>query len=392
MTVSKLALYNDALLLVGERQLSSLSEDHEPRYLLDSAWDLGATDYCLTAVKPVSQRTTVKLNTPATSSAHGLDSVHTLPSDCVALVGVYLDEKLDQPITRFIQEGSTIACEFATVYVRYVTNGNDVSTYDVIFAEVVSAYLARKVVGKIAPDEVARVEAAFQTAIKIALDVESQREPLVRSRAASGTLSADWINIYNDALTILGRGDKKITDGTNDSSERSILDSVVDAGLVKEVLEDTGWFWAQKSTKSDYDTNIDPDWGYAYAHPLPDDMHRLDGVFADEYMRQAVRFYHQEESVIYSDETTLYLNYVSSDFITTPASWPTKFKKLVSAKLAADAGPSIPNADVAYAVKLYEDRESSAMSADVMQSPPRVLATGSWVNSRYRGPSYRGRP
>ena len=44
---SKLILYNDALLLAGERSLANLSEDTEPRRLLDQVWNNGGVNLCL---------------------------------------------------------------------------------------------------------------------------------------------------------------------------------------------------------------------------------------------------------------------------------------------------------------------------------------------------------
>lgn len=392
MTIDKLALYNDAVLLLGERKLSSLVEARESRYQLDSAWDMGAVDYCLEIIKPSSQRLTAKLNSPSVSAVHGLDSVHTLPSDYIATVGVYLDDKLDQPISRYMIDGATLICEFDTVYLRYVSNSYAASTYNLSFAKVISSYLAREIAGKIAPEQFTRVDGLFKEYASSALSIESEKETQQRSRAASGTLSADWIKIYNDALTIMGLGAAKITSGTNDSLARSIMDSSVDAGLVHDLLEDIGWFWAQATTKSSYNTSVEPDWGYSRAHDLPSDMHRLEGVFVDEYMLEPLKYYHQEDNVIYCDSDDIYLTYVSNTYLTTPSQWMPKFKRLVAAKLAVDAAPSIPAADVNHALRVYAERESSTKSADIQQSPPRMLSGGNWVGARFRGLNTRRRP
>ena len=45
MALDKVGIYNDALILLGERRLSSISEAREPRYNLDAIWDIGAVDY-----------------------------------------------------------------------------------------------------------------------------------------------------------------------------------------------------------------------------------------------------------------------------------------------------------------------------------------------------------
>ncbi len=42
MAVDQLSLYNRALLIMGQRFLSDLSEEREPRRLLDQVWNDGA--------------------------------------------------------------------------------------------------------------------------------------------------------------------------------------------------------------------------------------------------------------------------------------------------------------------------------------------------------------
>ena len=77
MAVDKEALYNNALLLIGQRRLLNITEDREPRYLLDDAYDLGAIEYCLEVVKPVFSRKTATLNSTTPSTEHDLDNVYT---------------------------------------------------------------------------------------------------------------------------------------------------------------------------------------------------------------------------------------------------------------------------------------------------------------------------
>lgn len=392
MAIDKLSLYNNALLMIGERKLSAVDEERAPRRALDNAWDLGAVDYCLELIKPVSQRLTALLNSPSVSSVHGLDSVHTLPSDYITVVGVYLDDKLDQPINRYLIDGTNLTCEFDTVYLRYVSNSYDVSTFNMTFAMVVSSYLAKQIATRIAPDEYDRVAALHNEYVQTAIGIEATKEAAQRAKSTNGTLSADWIKIYNDALTMMGLGMQKINQGTNDSIPRTIMDSIVDAGLVQDILEDIGWYWAIETTKSDYNTSVEPDWGYIRAHDMPDDCLRLDGVFQDEYMRVPLKAYHQENDVIYTDFDTIYIQYVTSDFLTTPSRWPMQFRRLVAAKLAMDAAPSIPNADLNAVMVAYNDRDRAAKSSDAVQSPPRKLASGSWANARFSGRSRGGRP
>jgi hypothetical protein len=43
----RLKIYNGALLLCGEKELASLSENREPRFLLDLVWNDNGVRFCL---------------------------------------------------------------------------------------------------------------------------------------------------------------------------------------------------------------------------------------------------------------------------------------------------------------------------------------------------------
>jgi hypothetical protein len=393
MALDKLGIYNDALTLVGERRLELITDERKPRYDLDAIYDLGAVGYCLEIVKPAFSRIVVKLNTPTTTTTHDLTQVHTLPTGFVTMIGVFSDSGLDQQVDRFVRQGDTILCEYDTVYLHYVTNTYDISIWDASFARVVSAYLAREYSNQSVPKKAGELSNLFNERIEGAIALAEDSTNDTRSRATNGTLSNDWIKIYNDALLILGLGASKITSGSMDHPYRSVLDSAVDAGLVEDILEDTGWFWAIKTARISADPSIDPDWGYEYGFQEPDDMERFDGVWSDEYMRYPIKMYAHESNVIYCGNSDyIYIKYVSSDFKNQPSTWPSKFKRLVAAKLAKDVAPSIPNADINHANNTYQERENETKAADTQQSPPQLITEGTWVRGRFAGNRDRNRP
>ena len=223
MAVDKLALYNNALTLIGQRTLTGLTEDREPRHLLDAAYDLGAIAYCLEVVQPVFARKTVTLNSVTASAQHDLDNVYTLPSDYISIFKVYSDPKLDQEISRYIIEGNTLACEYSTIYLRYVSDDSvTVFTYwSQSFANVVSAYLAREISIKLDPSKTEDITTLFNDRVGATIGLDSDREPEKRSSGTTNTLTNDWRHIYNDALLIMGLDE--ITSNTDDSNRRTKL-------------------------------------------------------------------------------------------------------------------------------------------------------------------------
>ena len=197
-------------------------------------------------------------------------------------------------------------------------------------------------------------------------------------------LNQDWLAIYNDALLILGLDG--ITTNADDSNRRSKIDRALNAGVVVELLEDHPWQFALTSYKSFYDPSLESEWGYSKVHGKPEDMSRLHGLYTDETMRCPLKFYKDEGSNLFSDYEILYIEYISSNLKNTVELWPEFFKRMVAAKLANDAGPSLrmEGADVDNARGVFAERKSSALSNDAAASPPMVIPSGSWNKSRNR--------
>lgn len=392
MAVDQLSLYNNALQLIGQRRLNTLTDDQESRYELDAIWDLEPASYCLELVKPRFASKTVKLNSSSVSVEHDLDNVFDLPGDFVVIVELYSDSKLDQPITRYIDEDRTIACEYDTVYLRYISNANATiyTKWSPTFTRVVASYLAHELAERINSDEKENALAQFDKRVGIAREVDSANEPELRSKASTTTLTPSWLRIYNDALLILGL--TKITNVNDDSHRRSTLDTAIDADLVATVLEDIGWHWAITSDKLSFDPSLEPEWGYRYAYRKPTDMHRFDGIWYDEFFRSPIKQYQDEGDIIFCEVTEIYIQYVSSEFIFNPEGWTASFRRYIAAKLAYDAGASIAGGDVKRAAEVMMKRKSEVLSIDAQQSPPHILTAGNWIRSRTRGRPDRRRP
>jgi hypothetical protein len=390
MALNQLGLYNDALLILGQRQLASLSEDREPRHRLDSAYGVDAIRYCLELVKPNFATRTSILNSPAAATTFAYS--HTFPSNYVTVVKPYTTAALDQPVTRYIIEGKTLKTDFATVYLRYVADDYAITDWDPSFFRVVAAYLAKECATRLSPEEYEKVAGIFTTRVKEALDLESLKAPRDLSKSPASTLTNAWRAIYNDALLIMGLDE--IAGNNDDSNRRVKLSRALDAGIVADLMEDMGWQFGQKSAELTYNSAIEPSFGYTRAIAKPLDMHRIDGIYLDEYMHTPLAHYADENGYFYCDYDVVYLSYVSTDFLATPSSWPTYFKRLVAARMAKDAAPSLRNegADPDRADAEYIDRRKNARSTDAMVSPPRLIQEGSWVKSRHRGDNRRGRP
>ena len=388
---TKLGIYNDALRLLGQRVLKTDTEDREPRYDLDDLWDEGGVDYCLETVKP-RFATKMVLSTGVTPTlVTEYTYEHTLPADFNALVDLYKDGKLEQEITKFYREGDKLLNDYQTAYVRYVLDFATVGLTNMpeSFARVVSAFFARELAWKYDPDAQEKTQAELTARIELSDSIEQQNEG-ERGSLTQTVLTTPWLTIYNDALLILGR--EPLASVTDDSIAKNRLDYARSADLVESVLEDTSWGFGIESKQIFYDPGIEPEWGYDFACQLPPDIHRFNGVWADEFYQMPIKLYTQEQGYIFSSYQIIYIEYVSKDFLTDPSLWPSYFRRLIAARLAKDAGPSIDGADVNNARTEYKDRRREAMSTDAVQQPPHILARGSWSRTRYEPANRRNRP
>jgi hypothetical protein len=154
---TQLTLYNGALLVAGERFIASLSVQEEPRRLLDQVWT-GAIKYCLEQGQWHFAMRTVQIDyDPGIEPDFGYRRAFVKPDDWVNTSGLCSDEYFTAPLTRYIDEAGYWYADLDTLYVRYVSNdalyGMDLNKWPETFREYVEAYLASRILLKIANSE-----------------------------------------------------------------------------------------------------------------------------------------------------------------------------------------------------------------------------------------------
>lgn len=330
MAVTKLSLFNNALLNIGERRLSTDTDTVETRYALDIAYDQTAVDACLDMVKPRFALETNKLTSPATATEHGLQYVYSLPSDYVSLHELCSDAELDEPINRYLIENRTIACDYATqVYLRFISNDHALANWSPLFADVVSTYLALRVAPRFAPQKVSALTDQLQSQIEVAIAVEGAKEPARRPRAGSFTVTDDYRYLYNLAANRLGQ--QQLTSNDDDSELRYALDTVMEAGAINAMYERVKPKFAietNKLTVSVVSTEHDLD----NVFTLPADYICVVEVHSEAQMDAPIENYIIEGDTLSCNYSTVYLRFVSSTQGTTV--WTSGFKQLMGAYLA----------------------------------------------------------
>lgn len=202
---------------------------------------------------------------------------------------------------------------------------------------------------------------------------------------------ADQLSLYNDAL--LACGERFLGSLTENREPRRLLDQVWSTGGVQYILERGQWNFATRSQQLDYDSSIEPAWGYNRAFDKPADYCCTRAVCCDEYFRAPLTRYVDEGGYWYSDLDTIYVRFVSNDpnYGMNLNKWPETFKEVVAIHFASKIILKLGN-DLSEKVRLEQLRDrmlKEAKSASAMQEPPQFPAPGAWSRSRNRFPNRR---
>lgn len=154
----RLSIYNDALLLVGERALASLTEDREPRRLLDQVWNNGGVEMCLEEGQWRFAMCTLRVDyDPDIEPEFGYNRAFSKPDDWIATSSVCSDEFFRVPLLRYVDEAGYWYTDIDQIYVRYISSdanyGWNINSWPRSFAEFVSAHFASKITLKLSNDE-----------------------------------------------------------------------------------------------------------------------------------------------------------------------------------------------------------------------------------------------
>ena len=160
MAITRLQLYNDALLIIGERALATLTENREPRYLLDQVWNNEGVRSCLEMGQWFFAMRTEQVDyDPGIEPTFGYNRAFEKPSDWVATSAVCEDEFFTTPLLSYTDEAGYWYSNIDTIYVKFVSDdnlyGNNLALWPRSFTEFVAAHFASKIAFKIAGAEVA---------------------------------------------------------------------------------------------------------------------------------------------------------------------------------------------------------------------------------------------
>jgi hypothetical protein len=184
MTISRLTLYNNALLMAGERAIASLTEAREPRRLLDQVWDTGGVRKCLEQGQWKFAMRTIQIDyDPLVAPPFGYSRAFSKPSDWVVTSAVCQDAYFRQPLLGYVDEAGYWYADLDSIYVRYVSDdeayGLDMNRWPGSFEDFVAAWFAERVVFKMSTSEEAlkKAEKRTERLKKLALNKDAMADP-----------------------------------------------------------------------------------------------------------------------------------------------------------------------------------------------------------------------
>ena len=208
----RLTMYNDALLMAGERSLGSLTEVAESRRLLDQVWNSGGVKKCLEEGQWKFAMRTVQLDfDPALTPSFGYRRAFDKPTDWIVTSSLASDAYFSSPLLGYFDEAQYWYADVDKIYVRYVSDdvgyGLNINKWPGSFQEFVSAHFASRVTWKLtgSKEKLATVNDNRKELKKIALNKDAMAEPTrfpppgswVKSRLRTGG-ARDLGNIAGD--------------------------------------------------------------------------------------------------------------------------------------------------------------------------------------------------
>lgn len=191
MAATRFGLYNDALDIIGERRLVTITDDEKSRYDLDSAWDASGTTaggiiYCLEmSLWNFATRSTSLEYSPSVEPPFGFLRAFDKPTDWLRTAAVCTDPYYKNPLddTGYADEAGFFFADLDVIYVKYISQdaeyGLDMSRWSQAFSAFVTLYLAQTVVMSITQNmsKVEAIEKKWQKALHAAAGIDGTNKP-----------------------------------------------------------------------------------------------------------------------------------------------------------------------------------------------------------------------
>lgn len=181
---SRLSIYNGALRACGERGLANLTENREPRRLLDAVWVDGGIRACLEmGYWNFATRTRQMEYDPNITPGFGYQHAFQKPDDWVKTVSICCDEFFNSPITRYSDEAGYWFTGQQTIYVQYVSDdvlyGSNLAAFPKSFTSFVEYYFASQIIASLTHSDATeqKIMAGLMQSKRVAQGTDAMNQP-----------------------------------------------------------------------------------------------------------------------------------------------------------------------------------------------------------------------
>lgn len=155
---TRLKLYRAALRLCGAESIADLSEDIEPRRLLDEVWDDNGVRKCLEMGSWDFALRTLRLDFDVSNTpSFGYRRAFSKTEDWVTTTKICSDEFFQAPLTRYVDEVGFLYSDLDEMFVQFVSDdaafGSDLTKWTGSFVEYAEAFFAAKIVHRLTSDK-----------------------------------------------------------------------------------------------------------------------------------------------------------------------------------------------------------------------------------------------
>ena len=145
---TQLFIFNESLGHLGERQLASLSENREPRRVLDYYWAPTVSYALLQGLWRFARRTSqIDADNTIGPPQFGFNFLFEYPEDWVRTQIISTSPQLDPPLIQYRDEGGFIYANATPIYLSYISNdpqyGMNIGQWPENFADYIAWRLAR---------------------------------------------------------------------------------------------------------------------------------------------------------------------------------------------------------------------------------------------------------
>lgn len=202
----------------------------------------------------------------------------------------------------------------------------------------------------------------------------------------------DKLGVFNKCLVEF-LGERAISSLSESVKSRRVLYSIWDGDLVNYALSAGMWDFASRAIKIDETPSVAPAFGWLYAFEIPSDFVSLVELSDNEDFSGSYTEYDIDAKYIYSDQSYLYLKYISDDgdYGGDLSLWTPAFTDYVACLMAnRAASPMLLSKSDRdrLEIKLTKMALPFAKNKNAQNRPNRRIERGTWSNARYGGNGY----